>query len=88
MHTLLAGRLADAQQHALACFNVLRRHVTNSPRCGCHLEEGASFPSFAINPACLLGANAFEEYEIATRRVCALKEFQTNPPKGEPHHAY
>lgn len=86
MHTLLAGRLAAAQQHALACFNVLRRHVVNSPRCGCHLGESTSFPHFIINPACLLGANAFEEYEIATRRVRALKEFQTNPPKGEPHY--
>ena len=88
MPTLPAGRLAAAQKHALGCFNVLHRHVTNSPRCGCRLEEGASFPSFVISPACLLGANALEEYELAARRVRALKEFQTNPPKGEPHNVY
>ena len=67
------GRLVVAEKHALACFNVLYKHVENAPRCGCRLEEGASFPAFVTHPVCLVGANALEEYEIAAARVRALK---------------
>jgi len=61
-----AGLLAGAESHARACYDALYRHVEHTPRCGCRLESGASFPAILINPGCLLGAAAMEEYKIAT----------------------
>jgi hypothetical protein len=75
------GHLAVAESHARACFDVLHRHVVGTPRCGCRLDEGASFPSFVMNPACLLGANALEEYELATERVIELKALSPTTPR-------
>ena len=67
------GHLAVAEAYALACFNVLNKHLEGTPRCGCLVEDGASFPAFQINTQCLLGMNALEEYETAAARVRALK---------------
>jgi len=61
-----AGLLAVAESRARACYDALYRHVEHIPRCGCRLESGASFPAILINPGCLLGAAAMEEYKIAT----------------------
>jgi hypothetical protein len=73
--------LAVAETHAADCFAVLNRHFENSPRCGCRIDTSGGFPCYVVAPGCLLGANACEEYDLATDRVLELKALSPTTPR-------
>ena len=68
------GRLAVAEAHALACWNVLVKHC-EAGRCNCHLGIGGSVH---ILNGCAVGRMLNEEYEIASHRV---RNFFGNQPE-------